>query len=745
MADSSSYVPYQLGLFKWFWMPTEQGRIIRAIAIPTQQSNIWIAAYTLLLILIFVALGRIVKDLVIAIFPLRGNGNRHAMLVGYYNTNDPVSIIMLAGSYCWKTVLHVKGDGMWGIDWNTFWLGIFLIGLSLSLLGANAVGGLLVARNLRLGSVALVRPESVFIPPVFGDDINVNFQLNQLVKGPAAFRSVANFDQLASTLKDKFTFNSAFDRTDPDRPGFSLNYTYEVSGYDFGLQRAPELLYKVRGACRTQYDWIGPQVTGTGDNYTFWNDPNQFITLNRTKEELSVPWAEFIPELLESDADDYPASSRFVILPHTVYRRSITPNDLDPWYLSEPFSDPTNLTQYRVRAERPPLLCEQWDTWEFRGNKKTNVYYLEDLVKQNKDLHLSKLFWNTLFLIEFATPTLAVVGNSLGTSSLSSSLQNIAVNQVVDLGRQSIETDLYRLVVASLIYAREVVRTTARSTAEMRENLPNSVEQTNLTMKEVADFVLSDTEIATMSVKILIATPAVCLVFWIIIWLRGTCIFTGFWGGVKNDSYRTRYIQRTICFSAIQLYRYLDEEMSGERRWAGRLSFYPYIKDVRGKYMRRYSDFEVIPTSARNSSPMPSPSPTPHPESREPYKDSNTIEDEELGTITPYGDSFSPTPDGDRASTPSNGANDSTRSLVTPFVRPALVPLHERRSSAPVYNSQTGNVSLGTRPVSFSAQTRHSTAQYAPRDDTYELVLTRHWRPSLRRDNQVYWSQVARE
>jgi hypothetical protein len=742
MAESSSYVPYQLGMFKWFWMPTEQGRIIRAVAIPIQQSNIWIAAYTLLLILIFVALGRIVKDMVIAIFPLRGNGNRHAMLVGYYNMNDPVSIILLAGSYCWKTVLHVKGDGMWGIDWNTFWLGLFLIVLSLSLLGANAAGGLLVARNLRLGSVALVRPESVFIPPVFGN-VTVLFQLGQLVKGPAAFRSVANFDQMAPTLKDKFTFNSSFDRTEPNRPSFSLNYTYEVSGYDFGLQRAPELMYKVRGACRTQYDWIGPRVTGR-DTYILWNNPDKNITINRTVEAWSVPWAEFIPEITEEiDPSEYPASSRFVILPHTVYRGGITPNDLDPWYLSEPSG--TNFTPYRVKAERPPLLCEQWDTWEFRGNTKTNVYYLEDLVNQNKDLRLSKLFWKTLFLTEFANPTLAVLGNTLGTSSLSSSLQYIAAGQKVDLGRQSIETDLYRLVVASLIYAREVVRTTARSTAEMRENLPNSVEQTDLTLKEVADFVISDTEIATMSVKILIATPAVCLVFWIIIWLRGTCLFTGFWGGVENDSYRTRYIQRTICFSAIQLYRYLDEEVSGERRWAGRLSFYPYIKDVSEKYMRRYSDFEVIPTSARNSSPVPSPFPTPLPGPRQPCKDNNTIEEEELGTITPYGDSFSPTPDGDRASTPNNGANDSTRSLITPFVRPALVPLHERRSSAPVYDNRKSTASLGTRSVSFSAQTRRPTAEYAPRDDTYELVLTRHWRPRLRRDNEVFWSQVARE
>ncbi|KAF8538683.1 hypothetical protein BDD12DRAFT_841471 [Trichophaea hybrida] len=228
-----------------------------------------------------------------------------------------------------------------------------------------------------------------------------------------------------------------------------------------------------------------------------------------------------------------------------------------------------------------------------------------------------------------------------------------------------------------------------------------------------------------MSVKVLIATPAVCLILWVFIGLKGTCIFTNYWCKIKNDSFRARYIQRTIAFSSIQLYRYLDEELSGERRWKDRLSFYPFVEDSNTKYTRRHSEFEVAPVSAQVTTPNSGPI----------ARYSKAIYEEDAAHYFSSDD-------------PSFETVDQTKPLVyvTPFARPALVPLHQRSFSSPEPSTRKSFTSVSSTPsFSFSAANRRPTSHYTTRDDKFELAMTRHWRPSLRPDDDVRWSQVQKE
>jgi len=55
---------YILGALRWFYMPMPDGRLVRAVAVRSSEASMWIAAYTLLLILIFVGVARLVKDVV---------------------------------------------------------------------------------------------------------------------------------------------------------------------------------------------------------------------------------------------------------------------------------------------------------------------------------------------------------------------------------------------------------------------------------------------------------------------------------------------------------------------------------------------------------------------------------------------------------------------------------------------------------------------------------------------------------
>lgn len=175
---------------------------------------------------------------------------------------------------------------------------------------------------------------------------------------------------------------------------------------------------------------------------------------------------------------------------------------------------------------------------------------------------------------------------------------------------------------------------------------------------------------------------------------RAAFLFSEYWGSIRNDSWRGRYVQRTILFSAIQLYRLLDEEVSGERRWKGRLSTHPYVSDVSEKYTRRYS--ESVPTSAPKSDGSPSPSPPP--ETCDGTSKSETRS--EIRDVPPY--DVSPSVEEGR---------DSMRPLVTPFVRPTVVPIQQSNTS----------------------------------EDRFELVMTRRWKPNPNESDAVHWKHVQEE
>jgi len=62
--DTPSVPKYILGVFRWFYMPMPDGTLVRAAAVKSSEASLWIAAYALLLILIFAGIAHLVKELV---------------------------------------------------------------------------------------------------------------------------------------------------------------------------------------------------------------------------------------------------------------------------------------------------------------------------------------------------------------------------------------------------------------------------------------------------------------------------------------------------------------------------------------------------------------------------------------------------------------------------------------------------------------------------------------------------------
>jgi hypothetical protein len=74
-----------------------------------------------------------------------------------------------------------------------------------------------------------------------------------------------------------------------DKPVIQLNYNYDITGLDFGLQKLSQLVQTVQGSCITEYNWLSSQ-DNTGDYYSLWNMPNQTFVVARN-EEYAPPWA----------------------------------------------------------------------------------------------------------------------------------------------------------------------------------------------------------------------------------------------------------------------------------------------------------------------------------------------------------------------------------------------------------------------------------------------------------------------
>jgi hypothetical protein len=600
-------------------------------------------------------------------------------------------------------------------------LGVSLIVFALGMLTANAVGGVLVPGNLRLGNVARVRPDSIFFPKV---TLTNNFEIIQRIQAPQAFRALADLDRVGTMLKDegKITFRHSPPDSGGESPFYSFNYTYSITGYEFGLQRAPGLLYTVSGSCETAYHWRLSRSNETVEIYQPWNElkENQTLGVYQFEDKLP-PYVEFLALKKPISSED--RVREYAIVPHTARRLSPKPNTNDIWYMTEEIKGVApGMDKYRVKSGRPALSCQQKDTWKYGGRPVDSELGLPELVK-SKGLKLSSFIQESVFQRAFSSPAVPKVTNALGFSALISSSLNVAYKASVDVSRVNVTAELERIILVSFIWSRDVVRSTVLTSKTMQEGLVNKAipNGTNAVPDEVADFVVEDGDITTMSVNVLIATPAVCLVLWVLIGLKGTFIFANTWRKIKNDSFRARYTQRTIAFSAIQLYRYLDEELSGERRWKSRLSFTPFVDNVT-TYSRRYSEFEVAPVSARVTTPTTSPI------SR--YSKASNEDD-----AAHYFSSDDPGVEAAEQSKP--------LVYVTPFARPALVPLHQRSYSSPESKSFT---SVSTIPsFSFSAANRRPTSHYTTRDDQFELAMTRHWRPSLRPDDDVRWSQVQRD
>ena len=556
---------YVTGITKLFMMPTDSGGV-PAVAVSKTTSIYISSAYTILMILIFMVGWNLIITVIMAFWPTRGDPNRQTVLVALWNSGESINAMWLMLSYCKRTVIILwgmpstdsKGNipniavkenqphqavadqghransndistmagsnppdsekhgwtpepssaSGWGYGKsNLLWGSLFAL-TAFALTIGNILAGILVPVQLFMGNVAPAAKDMIFYPNVSystrTDDTSAGFAKLNTLKAPSALRALGSIEGSDVTVRKRVYLDSI-----PPQGGQTVDlwvgrsYSYHVTGVDMGLQSDPKLTLKIKGSCQTDYTWL-VDSTDKADVYRLFGGNNTFTVLHQADVNVP-PMVNFF--LNNQDILAQSSNISYALIIKVAGRYSHTPGQ-DPWYATEKTRGDPSL-QYQVQRGRPVLHCWEDRTWHLNGK-----YVEGSKLNTLTGLKLHKLWAGTIFPLEFELPRLVSLGRAAGPSALKSAFYAAAPYYHLDAGACSILNDLERLVLASWVSSRNVLRDTATYNAASFPNLlrgPGGPVEAS-----TAQFVLQSGDVVTLSVRILISVPATLLFLFIV-------------------------------------------------------------------------------------------------------------------------------------------------------------------------------------------------------------------------------------
>lgn len=486
-ADPSTYL-----LWKQFSMPTQNGTK-RAISVSFEDGKKLLSAYTLMVDLIVMQLWALAVLIAISALMRKPHSpNIGAASAAIWNSmGSPFTVMKLMASYlfCMKK---------WR-DWLYILLWMFAAAVLIAVTYVLSIG---VPRFLLLGNGAPVNPKSIYIPGVPLDaGLEGDYEAFALTV-PASLRAAGSVN--SATLQ-KVTV-----RTPPVSSGVNgtikqVNYAYEITAVEFGLQHAAGLVLSVEGSCITEYGWLqhsGIYSNMTVDTYKFAGSEHQTRTMKLSLYDGMSPIGYFSlgPE------EKIKTNTSFAIAVSSVGRNSFSQGH-DPLYATNKTDDlkliEYNITQI-VMPMRPMLSCWENDVWSYHGQKGA-ASQLSSLPNLNMPDGLAKNFYEHSLNI----PMIVRLGQRLGSRALQSALT--AAGETIDAGSASMESDLHHLVAASYIASKNILTDT--TTINGSSNLINAAvdPKTGNLYAGAADFIVTSSDIATISIKVLITIPVILI------------------------------------------------------------------------------------------------------------------------------------------------------------------------------------------------------------------------------------------
>ncbi|KAI9786689.1 MAG: hypothetical protein M1839_006240 [Geoglossum umbratile] len=398
--------------------------------------------------------------------------------------SSPSDVLMIVGTHSvWKSK-------RWLIA--LAWLFAALVGLVV-----NYAIPIVIIPSLVIGSGAPVRPGAIYVPSISNRTTPYQIQIANL-ENPSALRAAGSILAVDPETAD---FNISppvtLETLEDGSPVLQINYSYNITSRDFGMQHYRDLTFRTEGSCYTEYNWWAGQeiVAGTPvDYYYLWNQSNN--TQHVSLYDGAVPLVYFFPGTNVGSSDA--TNITYAALISSIGLKSIFPGK-DPWYLTNTTSDDNGY--FPVLEARPVLSCWQKDSWTSQG-KSVNLSKTSTLPGLSK--FPSQL--NTVFVRFLVPPKVVTVATRLGTRALESSTSSLG--EFFNANTSSLFDDFSRLITTAYITS---VNTLTETTLFSRNfsNVPNELSDEDL--NAVADFVVFGTNITTLAVLDVIVIPVVAL------------------------------------------------------------------------------------------------------------------------------------------------------------------------------------------------------------------------------------------
>ncbi|KUL83508.1 hypothetical protein ZTR_10817 [Talaromyces verruculosus] len=390
-----------------------------------------------------------------------------------------------------------------------------LISVGLTLLLVPKILPAFAIHSLLIGTAAPVDPVSIYIPhsAYFRNYTDAGMQIPlEVLSRPRILRAVGQVETASADLQAKVSVTPPVVLHDLGKGEkiLKVDYNYSLKAHDFGLQNFHGLELSVTGSCRTEYGWLNSSYYDyydayglPTDFYYIFNDTLTYYSASPLYGYMPIAYAQYIGMSTNMN-------KTYAIMISSMQCQSITIGT-DPWYLTEttgaPWISANNDTVYNVRRGRPGLSCWESDEWTYKG-QSSSTWNLPNVSGLNFPAALRDVFYT-----QMGTPSIYNMAVSLGSIALQSS--TITQYFTIDAGNSSIYNDIRRLVLTSYIATTNLLLDTTLYDTNNTYGMSSIVSPDEL--DQVAKFVVSDQQIATISLAFAIALPIGTLLLFVMV------------------------------------------------------------------------------------------------------------------------------------------------------------------------------------------------------------------------------------
>ncbi|KAK2809080.1 hypothetical protein FQN50_004133 [Emmonsiellopsis sp. PD_5] len=467
-----------------FSFPTEDG-FHDSIAVSSKSGDYIVAAYSLIVDAIFLQVWVALILLAIVLTNRFGRGEKNSFLAEVYYARESIFEVFMVSAYRVFTDPRVRPIWI-----GLMWLVVALLGTAL-----QKAMSVIITPSAHIGNGAPVSFDRIYIP-LPPDDPTLQIVAFEL-EAPGYFRAlgtsqVANESTTANILVNQTTLPG---NGPNDSPRLRIDFGYNISSLEFGLQNYQELKLFMEGSCYTEYGWIDGTSSEDGiftDVYNLWGDESKSFSVNSNDAQEPRLYVE------RRSMDPEPSGNNsFVFIPSTLGRKSFT-NSTDPWYKTSKALDERG--RATILNGRPVLVCWQKDWWSYKDNNSTiaDVDKLPGLETFAKGL--GGVFRNLLI-----NPKVADTATHLGSLALKSATTSLGIT--IDGKGSSMPSDLQRILLVSYISTQNLLLDTTLYPNDT-SGVPNFIDKEN---RDVADFIVYGSEISTLSIRFLIVIPALAI------------------------------------------------------------------------------------------------------------------------------------------------------------------------------------------------------------------------------------------